>query len=66
MMTPAESPPRPLPGQPTLRRVLGPSLLLFYGLGTIVGAGIYVAVGQVVTSEFALFTVTLAVSVALL
>ncbi len=48
MMTPTESSPPPLPGQPALRRALGLSLLLFYGLGTIVGAGIYVAVGQVV------------------
>lgn len=32
----------------TLRRALGLPLLLFYGLGTIVGAGIYVAIGQVV------------------
>lgn len=36
------------PEQRTLRRVLGLPLLLFYGLGTIVGAGIYVAIGQVV------------------
>jgi amino acid transporter len=36
------------PGGPELRRALGLPLLLFYGLGTIVGAGIYVAIGEVV------------------
>jgi amino acid transporter len=33
---------------PSLRRVLGPPLLVFYGLGVIIGAGIYVLVGSVV------------------
>lgn len=33
---------------PRLRRALGLPLLVFYGLGTIIGAGIYVAIGEVV------------------
>ncbi len=33
---------------PALRRVLGTPLLVFYGLGVIIGAGIYVLVGSVV------------------
>jgi amino acid transporter len=33
--------------QPTLRRSVGPVLLTFYGLGNIVGAGIYVLLGEV-------------------
>ncbi len=33
---------------PALRRVLGTPLLAFYGLGVIIGAGIYVLVGSVV------------------
>jgi basic amino acid/polyamine antiporter, APA family len=33
---------------PLLRRVLGTPLLVFYGLGVIIGAGIYVLVGSVV------------------
>ncbi len=36
------------PGQPALRRVLTLWPLIFYGLGIIVGAGIYVAIGAVV------------------
>lgn len=35
------------PGPPTLRRVLTLWPLIFYGLGIIVGAGIYVAIGAV-------------------
>lgn len=31
----------------TLQRKLGLSLVTFYGLGTIVGAGIYVLIGEV-------------------
>ncbi len=34
--------------QPQLRRVLGTSLLTLYGLGVIIGAGIYVLVGTVI------------------
>ena len=34
--------------QPALRRVLGTSLLTLYGLGVIIGAGIYVLIGTVV------------------
>lgn len=34
--------------QPALRRVLGTPLLVFYGLGVIIGAGIYVLVGTVI------------------
>ncbi|MGA1562472.1 MAG: APC family permease, partial [Gammaproteobacteria bacterium] len=33
--------------QPRLRRSLGLGLLLFYGLGNIIGAGIYVLIGEV-------------------
>ena len=36
------------PCQPTLRRSLGLPLLVFYGLGIIIGAGVYVAVGDVI------------------
>jgi amino acid transporter len=36
------------PAPPALRRVLGASLLVLYGLGVIIGAGIYVLVGGVV------------------
>ena len=42
-MTPSGAPPGP-----KLRRALGLPLLVFYGLGTIIGAGIYVAIGEVV------------------
>ena len=34
--------------QPTLKRSINYPLLTLYGLGTIVGAGIYVLVGEVV------------------
>ena len=34
--------------QPGLRRSLGLALLVFYGLGIIIGAGVYVAVGDVI------------------
>ena len=33
---------------PRLRRVLGTSLLTIYGLGVIIGAGIYVLIGTVI------------------
>lgn len=42
-----EKPVAELPA-PALRRVLGTPLLVFYGLGVIIGAGIYVLVGSVV------------------
>lgn len=35
------------PSEPTLKRAVGLWLLVFYGLGTIIGAGIYVLVGAV-------------------
>jgi len=35
------------PREPTLKRSIGPVLLTLYGLGTILGAGIYVLVGEV-------------------
>ena len=35
------------PPQPTLKRSVGLLLLTFYGIGTILGAGIYVLVGEV-------------------
>lgn len=34
-------------GEPTLKRAVGLWLLVFYGLGTIIGAGIYVLIGAV-------------------
>ena len=34
-------------GRPKLRRVLAFPVLVLYGLGVIVGAGIYVAIGAV-------------------
>lgn len=37
----------PMPKQPALKRELGPVLLILYGLGTILGAGIYVVIGEV-------------------
>jgi len=44
MTPPAASAAKPAP---TLRRALGLWLLTFYGLGTIIGAGIYVLLGEV-------------------
>ena len=37
----------PAPRQAVLQRELGPVLLTLYGLGTILGAGIYVVIGEV-------------------
>lgn len=37
----------PAPRQPVLQREVGPVLLTLYGLGTILGAGIYVVIGEV-------------------
>ena len=34
-------------GAPTLKRSIGLGLLTLYGLGTILGAGIYVLIGEV-------------------
>ncbi len=39
--------PTPEAERPRLRRSLGLGLLLFYGLGNIIGAGIYVLIGEV-------------------
>jgi basic amino acid/polyamine antiporter, APA family len=36
--------------RPALRRVLGTPMLVLYGLGVIIGAGIYVLVGAIVTT----------------
>jgi amino acid transporter len=44
---PSDESPAVTPGAPTLRRALSLPILTFYGLGTIVGAGIYVLVGKV-------------------
>ena len=44
MSSPAATAAKPAP---TLRRALGLWLLTFYGLGTIIGAGIYVLIGEV-------------------
>ena len=43
-----------MPEQPKLKRSLSLPLITFYGLGTILGAGIYVLVGKVAdaTSSF--------------
>lgn len=35
------------PGGTSLKRTLGPAIVTFYGLGTIIGAGIYVLLGSV-------------------
>jgi len=43
----ASSSPHPEAERPRLRRSLGMGLLLFYGLGNIIGAGIYVLIGEV-------------------
>ena len=43
----ASSSPIPEAERPRLRRSLGVGLLLFYGLGNIIGAGIYVLIGEV-------------------
>ena len=37
--------------QPSLRRVLGLPLITLYGIGTILGAGIYVLIGKVVAAS---------------
>lgn len=36
--------------RPALRRVLGTPMLVLYGLGVIIGAGIYVLVGTIVAT----------------
>ena len=36
-----------MPQQPTLKRSMNLLILTFYGLGTIIGAGIYVLIGEV-------------------
>src|SRR5437764_12297259 len=33
--------------QPSLKRVIGPKLLLFFGVGDIIGTGVYALTGQV-------------------
>ncbi len=52
MSTPAEPPPGPASDPDTtpptaLKRSLGPVLLTLYGVGTTIGAGIYVLIGEV-------------------
>jgi APA family basic amino acid/polyamine antiporter len=39
-----------IPPRPALRRVLGTPMLVLYGLGVIIGAGIYVLVGTIVAA----------------
>lgn len=46
---------RPVPPEDTLRRALSLPLLTFYGLGNILGAGIYVLIGKIV-SHAGMFT----------
>ncbi|MXO84834.1 amino acid permease [Altererythrobacter aurantiacus] len=36
------------PSQAELKRTIGPSVLKLYGLGTVVGAGIYVVIGEII------------------
>lgn len=38
---------RPVDGEPALRRVIGMPMLVLYGTGTMLGAGIYVLVGPI-------------------
>ncbi|MFE9681302.1 APC family permease [Streptomyces sp. NPDC006285] len=49
MHTPHDTPPRPsdTPAQPALKKVLTAPLLYFFILGDVLGAGVYVLVGQV-------------------
>jgi amino acid transporter len=47
-MIPSPVTPPPVAPPPTLRRALGLPLLVLYGLGTTIGAGIYVLIGKVV------------------
>ncbi len=44
---PLPEPPGPMAGPPTLRRSLSLPMLALYGLGTTIGAGIFVLVGKV-------------------
>jgi APA family basic amino acid/polyamine antiporter len=46
-MNPSADHPKPSSGPATLKRTLGLWILVFYGLGSIIGAGIYVLVGTV-------------------
>jgi amino acid permease len=48
MRTPPDQEVEVAAAKPALRRVLGTPLLILYGLGIIIGAGIYVLVGSVV------------------
>lgn len=48
-----------------LRRSLGLALLVFYGLGIIIGAGVYVAVGDVIEAAGSLAVLSFAVAGAL-
>jgi len=47
---PSSEPTQKHKASPGLRRVLGTPLLVFYGLGVIIGAGIYVLVGTVIAA----------------
>ncbi len=62
--TAPEGVPEP-PGPARLRRALGMPLVLAYGLGTIIGAGIYVALGQVVAEAGAMAPIAFIVAGAL-
>src|SRR5215204_6200057 len=44
--TEVRSPPGSPPGQPTLRRSIGPFQMTLYGLGSMLGSGIYGLIGQ--------------------
>ena len=39
------------PSPPTLRRVLGLPMLVFYGVGVTIGAGIFALIGEIVRVE---------------
>ena len=47
MEHPTTNSPPPLPEATTLKRSLSLPLITFYGIGTIIGAGIYVLIGEV-------------------
>ncbi len=56
------APPGTSPGSPMLERQIGPVLLTLYGIGVMVGAGIYVLIGEVAGGAGLLSPVVFAVA----